>query len=93
MSTVVAVRRNPPLRDFYQLLRRAGKLPKVASSSEVFKKVRRIADADTRKFPQSSFELTEERLNIGISETIDFAVSSSALTQEISPLIPSFTEG
>ena len=30
MSTLVAVRRNPYLRDFYQRLRSAGKLPKVA---------------------------------------------------------------
>jgi transposase len=30
MSTLVAVRRNPALRDFYQRLRRAGKAPKMA---------------------------------------------------------------
>ena len=30
MSTLVAIRRDPLLRDFYQRLRRAGKTPKLA---------------------------------------------------------------
>jgi transposase len=37
MSTVVAIRRNPPLPDFYQRLRRAGKTPKVALTATMRK--------------------------------------------------------
>jgi transposase len=39
MSTIVAVRRNAPLRDFYQLLRQAGKTPKMALTAGMRKLV------------------------------------------------------